>query len=141
MRCSRPLQNAPAQNSVPTSPRHFQVAHSQSDVNEHLHRLPPAMYEALTEMLDAGVEPSEARALLQTAAEQLSVDQLNDPWLVHGRICQWVGKNLKIADPISAGPTEQSVVAFVGPTGVGKTTTLAKLAATFQQNTSAVSGC
>ncbi len=90
------------------------------------------MYEALTEMLDAGVEPTEARRLLQTAAEQLSGDQLSDPWLVHGRICQFVGKNLRIADPISVRPTEQSVVAFVGPTGVGKTTTLAKLAATFQ---------
>ena len=27
-------------------------------------RLPPAMYETLSEMLDAGVEPAEAKALL-----------------------------------------------------------------------------
>ncbi|HVZ81919.1 MAG TPA: flagellar biosynthesis protein FlhF [bacterium] len=49
---------------------------------------------------------------------------------VYRWIHQFVGNALKIAGP---GPASQyqKVLAFVGPTGVGKTTTLAKLAARF----------
>ncbi len=109
------------------------TSHSNSEAAQgHASRLPPAMYEVLSEMLDAGVAPADAKALLQTAAEQLAPEQLNDAWLLQGRICQLVSKNLRVAEPIAVHQGHQSVVALVGPTGVGKTTTLAKLATSFQ---------
>lgn len=95
-------------------------------------RLPPAMYETLSEMLDAGVEPADAKALLQAATKLLEVEQLNDALLLQGRICQIVSKNLQVAEPIAVQRGRQAVVAMVGTTGVGKTTTLAKLATNFQ---------
>lgn len=95
-------------------------------------RLPPAMYEALSEMLDAGVEPSEAKSILTAATKTLGLEQLSDSLLLRGRICQFVSKSLNVADPIELLPGQQTVVALVGPTGVGKTTTLAKLATSFQ---------
>ncbi len=95
-------------------------------------RLPPAMYETLSEMLDAGVEPTEAKALLHAASQMLELEQLNDALLLQGRLCQIVSKNLQIAEPIVVREGQQTVVAMVGTTGVGKTTTLAKLATNFQ---------
>jgi flagellar biosynthesis protein FlhF len=95
-------------------------------------RLPPAMYETLSEMLEAGVEPSEAKSLLQAASKLLAVEQLSDALLLQGRIGQLVSKNLKVAEPIVLTPGQQAVIAMIGTTGVGKTTTLAKLATNFQ---------
>jgi flagellar biosynthesis protein FlhF len=95
-------------------------------------RLPPAVYETLSEMLEAGVEPSAAKELLQAASKLLEIEQLSDGLLLQGRICQLVSKNIRVAEPIVLNPTQQAVIAMVGTTGVGKTTTLAKLATNFQ---------
>jgi flagellar biosynthesis protein FlhF len=97
-------------------------------------RLPPAMYETLSEMLDAGVEPTEAKSLLQAAAKMLEIEQLNDTLLLQARIGQLVSKNLHVAEPIAVQRGQQAVVAMIGTTGVGKTTTLAKLATNFQMD-------
>jgi flagellar biosynthesis protein FlhF len=105
---------------------------NQEPVDRYSLRLPPAMYEALSAMMDAGVEPAEAKSLLQAAAKLLELEQLNDPLLLQGQICQMVSQNLRVADPIAVHQGQQAVVAMVGPTGVGKTTTLAKLATNFQ---------
>ncbi|TVQ01511.1 MAG: flagellar biosynthesis protein FlhF [Planctomycetaceae bacterium] len=45
---------------------------------------------------------------------------------------QTVARGIRIAGPIQCPPGERRVVALVGPTGVGKTTTIAKLAAGFR---------
>lgn len=95
-------------------------------------RLPPAVYETLSEMLEAGVEPSAAKELLQAASKLLDFEQLSDGLLLQGRICQLVSKNIRVAEPIVLNPTQQAVIAMIGTTGVGKTTTLAKLATNFQ---------
>ncbi len=42
---------------------------------------------------------------------------------------QVVARCIQIASPIAVPPGQKRVVALVGPTGVGKTTTIAKLAA------------
>lgn len=51
-------------------------------------------------------------------------------WAEHLR--QIVARGLRIAGPIRTPPGARRVVALVGPTGVGKTTTIAKLAAGFR---------
>ncbi len=43
-----------------------------------------------------------------------------------------VARSIRIAKPIDVPPNSRRVVALVGPTGVGKTTTIAKLAAGFR---------
>ena len=78
------------------------------------------------------MEPAEAKALLQAASKLLEIEQLNDSLLLQGRICQLVSKNLQIAEPIALQQGQQAVIAMIGTTGVGKTTTLAKLATNFQ---------
>ena len=52
------------------------------------------------------------------------------PWLEH--LQRSVGRELRFGSPIRTQPGDRRVVALVGPTGVGKTTTVAKLAAGFR---------
>lgn len=94
--------------------------------------LTPAMFEVFTEMLDADVDPDAARLMLQEVALHCSPQQLNDPWLIKGRLCQIIQQRIRVSGPIDVHSGQQQIVALVGPTGVGKTTTLAKLAAGFQ---------
>jgi flagellar biosynthesis protein FlhF len=44
-------------------------------------------------------------------------------------LASWIRDNIRIKNPLSAGAHGQKRIAFVGPTGVGKTTTIAKVAA------------
>ncbi|MDC7125691.1 MAG: flagellar biosynthesis protein FlhF, partial [Spirochaetales bacterium] len=58
---------------------------------------------------------------------ELSLEQLKDYDFVKRKTLQWLGDNVKVYRGV---PTQKGkVVILVGPTGVGKTTTLAKLAA------------
>ena len=58
-----------------------------------------------------------------------SLEQLENFDLVEHKVVDWIGETIKIATPKVHRPPH--VVIIVGPTGVGKTTTLVKLAANF----------
>lgn len=60
----------------------------------------------------------------------LDTDRFNTPWLEH--LQRSVARDIKLSGPIQLHPGQRRVVALVGPTGVGKTTTAAKLAAGFR---------
>ncbi|WP_407424929.1 AAA family ATPase [Treponema sp.] len=59
---------------------------------------------------------------------ELSVEQLEDFNFVQEKVIDWIGESLKIS-PKTYHPYPH-VIILVGPTGVGKTTTIAKLAGT-----------
>lgn len=90
------------------------------------------------ELLMAGVVSSVADRWL-TATESFAAG-LGDapggqfvsgtPWLEH--LQRSVGRELRMGSPIRTQPGDRRIVALVGPTGVGKTTTVAKLAAGFR---------
>jgi flagellar biosynthesis protein FlhF len=94
--------------------------------------LTPAMFEVLTIALEAGVEPQLAKALLTAACEPCDLSQLHQSELIKARMIQLVANDLRTTGPVELQEDEQKVVALVGPTGVGKTTTLAKIAAGFR---------
>ena len=66
---------------------------------------------------------------------ELSVEELADRDVVHGRVAEWIGDSIHIHEPRSSGRPE--ILILVGPTGVGKTTTIAKLAAMYGLDRSA----
>jgi flagellar biosynthesis protein FlhF len=87
-----------------------------SELREQLHQL--------------GLEPEVIYALLdEIAPEMLTSWPL--PELLH--YCrQWLASRLMFSEPLETGPQrKQQVITLIGPTGVGKTTTIAKLAAKF----------
>jgi flagellar biosynthesis protein FlhF len=81
------------------------------------------------ELLRCGVEPSLAANLLNLAVQRCAPEYRNDGWLVRGQLNDLVAGQLKVAKPEEDNPHEQKMIALVGPTGVGKTTLLGKIAA------------
>ena len=59
---------------------------------------------------------------------QFSLEQLDDFRLVERYVVDWIGESIEIKKDKHVRPPK--VIIIVGPTGVGKTTTIAKLAAT-----------
>ena len=59
---------------------------------------------------------------------ELSIEELEDFDLVQNKVVDWIGESIKIAPHVMH--KYPHVIVLVGPTGVGKTTTIAKLAGT-----------
>jgi flagellar biosynthesis protein FlhF len=60
---------------------------------------------------------------------ELSGDELRDPAIVRETLLRILGARFRVVAPCEMTPGSPVVEALVGPTGVGKTTTIAKLAA------------
>jgi flagellar biosynthesis protein FlhF len=88
-----------------------------------------AAQEILVELQRCGVTNSLAASLLRQSIQRCDPEYRRDNWLVKGQLCQLVAERLKVADPKPSDLDQQQMMAFVGPTGVGKTTLLGKIAA------------
>ncbi len=73
--------------------------------------------------------PSFAARMIERVRRELSVEQLEDQGLVLEHLLAWIGESIRLHEPRSSGRPE--IFVLVGPTGVGKTTTIAKLAAVY----------
>ncbi|MFN7781670.1 MAG: flagellar biosynthesis protein FlhF [Lysobacterales bacterium] len=92
-------------------------------------RLSPARAAAFEELAGYGCDEAFARGIVERIPADL------DPQRARGLLLGQLAKSLRVCEdePIAHG----GVVALVGPTGVGKTTTLAKLAARYAAQHSA----
>ena len=100
--------------------------------------LPQPLFDAHVRLIENDVDREIADLLVGTVRDELSASELLDPSIVRQTLLRriescipvvnsaWGEKN---ADQPNTG---RRVVALVGATGVGKTTTIAKLAATFK---------
>jgi flagellar biosynthesis protein FlhF len=96
------------------------------------HELPEAMFHAFTDMIEAEIEESIARSWIDRVREGRNAHELADTLLVKARVAQLLEDEIKVSGPITIDADRSRVVALVGPTGVGKTTTIAKLAANYR---------
>jgi len=75
-----------------------------------------------------------ALKLIKELKQDLSPDALRDRDQVRDNLISRIEKELPLAGPIDLTPGKVKIAALVGPTGVGKTTTVAKLAALYALN-------
>lgn len=90
------------------------------------------LQEILNQLIEVGFETRIAKRLLQTAISRCEAEHREDVWLVKGQTCQVVSECLKVTAPLNVNASSKPVIAMVGSTGVGKTTTLAKIAASYR---------
>jgi flagellar biosynthesis protein FlhF len=95
-----------------------------------LPQLPESLCELYEELISRDVADELAHEFIIGVADELTGDQAADRELVRRRLRKKIESMLP-ADPMDEGIATNSprIVALIGPTGVGKTTTIAKLAA------------
>jgi flagellar biosynthesis protein FlhF len=93
------------------------------------HNLPEAFFHAFTDIIEADVDEAIARDLIDRVCSDHSAQSVADPLLVKARVAQLLEDEITVTGPIATQTDKCRLVALVGPTGVGKTTTIAKLAA------------
>ena len=82
-------------------------------------------------LLDQGVSKHLAQQIVQTVADELSRWTLDNRGVLNEHLHWYLGRLLPPPAPLALNPGQPRVFFIVGPTGVGKTTTIAKLAAEF----------
>jgi len=96
------------------------------------HDLPDSCFEAFTDMIDAEIDESLARGWIEEIRKDGKPHDLADARCVKARVVQLLERDIRVSGPIETDADRCHVVALVGPTGVGKTTTVAKLAANYR---------
>src|SRR6185436_11342398 len=94
--------------------------------------LPESLFHLFTDLIDAEVTEELARELIERVRTGTSGDDVNDRVLLKARLARLIEEEIRVTGPVEINPGKCRVVAMVGPTGVGKTTTIAKLAANYR---------
>ena len=95
--------------------------------------MPENLFDVYLELIQSEVADEIARDLIEKTQKQMPADQLSNINLVRKKIAEVMDRMINTAGPIARNlNTTARVVALIGPTGVGKTTTIAKLAANFK---------
>ncbi len=94
-------------------------------------QLADTLFHIFTDLIDAEMPEELAREFTERLREGASGGDLCDPVLLKARLTRMLESEITVSGPIRPLPGERRLIALVGPTGVGKTTTIAKLAANF----------
>ena len=94
--------------------------------------LPETLFRLFTDLIEADLPEELARELVEQVRREAPDGELADPVLLKARVTRMVESAVTAAGPIAVVPGQRRLVALVGPTGVGKTTTIAKLAANYR---------
>jgi flagellar biosynthesis protein FlhF len=96
------------------------------------HDLPEALFHVFTNLIEADVDEATAREWMDRLRGEGMPRSLDDASLVMSRVAEFLEAEISVTGPITTDANKCRVVALVGPTGVGKTTTIAKLAANYR---------
>jgi len=94
--------------------------------------LPESLFRLFTDLIEADLSEELARELVERVRHEAPDSELADPVLIKARVARLIEEEIAVAGPIAVTPGRSRLVALVGPTGVGKTTTIAKLAANYR---------
>jgi len=99
----------------------------------HAPQMPEQLFDLYLDLIQKEVADEMARELIDHAQKELTGNQVQNAHLIRQRLVHIMDTMIDTAGPIARNLDGSArVVALVGPTGVGKTTTIAKLAADFK---------
>jgi flagellar biosynthesis protein FlhF len=104
------------------------------EISDHLKyakapELPDTLRELYATLVDQEVDETLARQMILTVNEALTPDQRQSREVTRDTLLRVMARLIKVPDTGKGKRRKLRIVALVGPTGVGKTTTIAKLAA------------
>jgi flagellar biosynthesis protein FlhF len=89
-------------------------------------------FDLYTKLIDVDISESSARDLVDRLPRGAQTSGRAGRRAASQQLVQAIEDQIAVSGPIVARPGERRIVALVGPTGVGKTTTIAKLAANYR---------
>ena len=99
---------------------------------EHLPHIPKNLQEILKLLNKNGVNLTLANNMIEEIFTSLSGEELMDEEMILKKLNNKIKHFLNITGPIKFNQNQTTVVLLMGPTGSGKTTTIAKLAALYK---------
>jgi flagellar biosynthesis protein FlhF len=113
----------------PATQREVRPVRTQPDTRGEL---PQTLFRLFADLIEADIPDDLARTLIERIRRQMpDAEQLGLVELKR-KLARLVEADLPATGAIQLTPGRRRLVALVGPTGVGKTTTIAKLAANFR---------
>ncbi len=104
------------------------------EISDHIRHakapdLPDALRELYTTLLEQEVDEALARQMVLAVNDALSPEQRQSREITRDTLLKVMARLIRVPGELKARRRKTKIVALVGPTGVGKTTTIAKLAA------------
>jgi len=133
-----PLNIPASQDSIPLPAEDLRK--ELAEMREMLHILSAELPGATLEpefvrhyhmLLDKGITRKQAAGLVHAASKRINLQSFKDPKIFVERLKLEMRKPVRVTGGIALEADQRRIIALVGPTGVGKTTNLAKLAALF----------
>ena len=90
---------------------------------------PSELFRLFTDLIDVEIGEDLARELVEQVRREAPTAARGDAHIARHWLASELERQIPVQGPISLTPGKPRLVALVGPTGVGKTTTIAKLAA------------
>jgi flagellar biosynthesis protein FlhF len=105
----------------------FLMDQGDGGLPEFLHRYPESL-NLYARLVKSGISSRRAQGFMKQALKMASSETMGSEEITK-KVLNEIFSAIGIFDPFSSGNGHQHLAAFIGPTGVGKTTTIAKLAA------------
>ncbi len=103
------------------------------DMDEAFDKQHNGEHKNITKIMDLleknDFSPSFTNGIISRIRSEFTVEKLSDFDALQNKVVSWIGEAIKIAPEHSV--MRPHIITLVGPTGVGKTTTVAKLAAAY----------
>ncbi|GEM_PF-249778 len=94
--------------------------------------IPDELSEFYVKLIEQEVVEDLAHGLVKRLVREVGKDYLHDKDLLREKLLNNIAKLINVGSPITLKKGQTKVIAMVGPTGVGKTTSIAKIAANLQ---------
>ncbi len=98
---------------------------------DHLKSLHDNLVAFFRRLIAEGMDRSIAFRLVQILNSRLSGEQKDNPDDIINYGYELIQKQVKVTGPVCNDHNERKIAVFIGPTGVGKTTSIAKIAAKY----------
>ena len=94
--------------------------------------MPDSLFQLFTTLIEAEIDERLARELVDRVKNEASEAELGDVLQLTPIAGRLIEQQIQVTGPLRVESGSRRLVALVGPTGVGKTTTIAKLAANYR---------
>ena len=131
---SKGRRKGPSEEPAPTYQRSLESLQSivtqleRQSRSRGMSEIPGELFQPYLKLITADVEEQVARDMIATLRQHLTNETLNSPAAVTAMQTVLIEREMRCAPPLQLMRGRREIVTLVGPTGVGKTTTIAKIA-------------